>query len=116
MKKLGLVSSLVCAMSMAAVATAAPASASTAERDNCVRERLVCVWGKTGYSGSSWKVGSAWNGSCNTSPVAGRSVAQGRGGVIRFYGRADCSGAYFDIRANDYSSNTSFVVLSFRRL
>ncbi|WP_326615399.1 hypothetical protein OG949_41490 (plasmid) [Streptomyces scopuliridis] len=114
MKKLGLVSSLVCAMSMAAVATAAPASASTAERDSCIRERSVCVWANTGFSGNSWKVGDAWGGTCNASPVAGKSVAQGRGAIIRFYDKNNCSGRYFDIKVNDYSSSTPFRVLSFR--
>ncbi|WP_157848477.1 hypothetical protein [Streptomyces scopuliridis] len=39
-----------------------------------------------------------------SSPVAGKSVTQGRGAIIRFYDKNNCSGGYFDIKVNDYSS------------
>ncbi|MCL7368600.1 peptidase inhibitor family I36 protein [Streptomyces ardesiacus] len=112
MKKLLGVASTTAAVVAAGMFAAPPASASN--QSDCIALKLVCVWSNTNFSGNTFTANSNWGGSCKNSLVVGNSVAQGRGAIIRFYSKDNCTGSYFDIKVNNYSSKTPFAVHSFQ--
>ncbi|MFI5797117.1 peptidase inhibitor family I36 protein [Streptomyces sp. NPDC051677] len=110
------VAGLTAVLSLAALAVAPSASASTADRNACLSGFNVCVWQNTNWGGNRFAANSSWTGNCANSLTLGHSVANGGPRSVRFYSADGCTGSYFDIRADDYSASTPFAVHSFKRL
>lgn len=111
-KTLGIATAAV-VLTLASAGVATPAYASTT-RKACVDAHYVCVWANKNFTGNSFSATTKWHGSCVADTlIGGQSVANGRHGRVRFFSKTGCKGAYIDIPADNWSTNTHFRVHSF---